>query len=45
MVAFPEEIYYRAGWIKAEQLKRLTQPLIKNSYSQYLQNVFKEKVL
>lgn len=43
-VACPEEICYRAGWIDAEQLERLAQPLIKNGYGQYLQSILKEKV-
>jgi len=43
-VACPEEICYRAGWIDAEQLKRLAQPLTKNGYGQYLQSLLKEKV-
>lgn len=43
-VACPEEICYRAGWINAEQLERLAQPLLKNGYGQYLKNLLKEKV-
>ncbi len=43
-VACPEEICYRAGWINAEQLERLAQPLLKNGYGKYLQNLLKEKV-
>lgn len=43
-VACPEEICYRAGWINAEQLERLAQPLLKNGYGQYLQNLLNEKV-
>jgi len=43
-VACPEEICYRAGWIDAEQLERLAQPLTKNGYGQYLQSLLKEKV-
>lgn len=43
-VACPEEICYRAGWIDAEQLERLAQPLLKNGYGQYLKNLLKEKV-
>ena len=35
-VACPEEIAYRAGWISAEQLVELAQPLAKNGYGQYL---------
>jgi Glucose-1-phosphate thymidylyltransferase (EC 2.7.7.24) len=43
-VACPEEICYRAGWINAEQLERLAQPLAKNGYGKYLQSLLKEKV-
>jgi glucose-1-phosphate thymidylyltransferase len=35
-VCCPEEIAYRAGWIHAEQLHKLAQPLAKNAYGQYL---------
>ncbi|WP_144967209.1 glucose-1-phosphate thymidylyltransferase RfbA [Pseudomonas sp. DE0010] len=43
-VACPEEICFRAGWINAEQLERLAQPLLKNGYGQYLRNLLNEKV-
>ncbi|NAT16225.1 glucose-1-phosphate thymidylyltransferase RfbA [Pseudomonas syringae] len=43
-VACPEEICFRAGWIDAAQLEKLSQPLIKNGYGQYLKNVLKEKI-
>lgn len=43
-VACPEEICFRAGWINAEQLERLAQPLLKNGYGQYLRNLLSEKV-
>jgi glucose-1-phosphate thymidylyltransferase len=36
MVACPEEIAYTQGWIDAEQLRKIAQPLAKNSYGQYL---------
>lgn len=39
MVACPEEIAWRAKWISTEQLVRLAQPIAKNSYGQYLQNL------
>jgi glucose-1-phosphate thymidylyltransferase len=42
-VACPEEIAYRAGWIDAEQLLRLAEPLKKNQYGQYLIQVAKSK--
>ena len=44
-VACPEEIAWRRGWIDAEQVKRLAQPLAKNGYGQYLLRLLNEKVL
>jgi glucose-1-phosphate thymidylyltransferase len=44
-VACPEEVAYRAGWITAEQLERLAQPILKNGYGQYLMRLLHEKVL
>ena len=38
-VACPEEIAFRQGWIDAEQLDRLAQPMIKNGYGQYLKRL------
>lgn len=38
-VACPEEIAYRQGWIDAEQVLRLAQPLAKNGYGQYLMSL------
>jgi glucose-1-phosphate thymidylyltransferase len=43
-VACPEEIAYRSGWINAAQLEKLAQPLLKNGYGQYLQQVLKDLV-
>lgn len=43
-VACPEEIAYRQQWINAEQLKKLAQPLAKNGYGKYLQNILNEKI-
>ena len=43
-VACPEEIAWRAGWIDAAQLQKLAQPLLKNGYGQYMQQLLKEKV-
>jgi glucose-1-phosphate thymidylyltransferase len=37
-----EEIAYRMGFISAEQLEKLAQPLIKSGYGQYLLNVLKD---
>jgi glucose-1-phosphate thymidylyltransferase len=36
MVACPEEIAYRQGWINAEQVTELAHPLSKTGYGQYL---------
>jgi len=35
-IACPEEIAYTSGWIDAEQLSRLAEPLKKNDYGRYL---------
>ncbi|WP_431260932.1 glucose-1-phosphate thymidylyltransferase RfbA [Roseateles chitinivorans] len=43
-VACPEEIAFRKGWITAEQLEQLAQPMLKNGYGQYLKQVLNEKV-
>ncbi len=43
-VACPEEIAFRSGWINAEQLEALAQPMLKNGYGQYLQGLLKDKV-
>ena len=43
-VACPEEIAYRKGFINAQQLEKLAQPLAKNGYGQYLQRLLKEGV-
>jgi glucose-1-phosphate thymidylyltransferase len=43
-VACPEEIAYRSGWITADQLEALAQPMLKNGYGQYLQRVLNDKV-
>jgi len=40
-VACPEEIAFRQGWVNAEQLLRLADPLKKNGYGQYLLNLVK----
>ena len=37
-------IAYRSGWISAEQLAALAQPMLKNGYGQYLQRVLLDKV-
>ena len=43
-VACPEEIAYRTGWIDAEQVRRLAQPMLKNGYGQYLLKVLNDTV-
>lgn len=45
VVACPEEIAYRRGWIDAEQVARLAAPLAKNGYGKYLQNLLLDRVL
>lgn len=42
-VACPEEIAYRAGWIDAEALERLAQPMLKNGYGRYLMQLLDQK--
>ena len=44
-VACPEEIAYRRGFIGAEQLEKLAQPLAKNGYGQYLMRLLQERKL
>lgn len=39
-VACLEEIAFNQGWITKEKLKELAQPMLKNSYGQYLLNLF-----
>jgi glucose-1-phosphate thymidylyltransferase len=44
MVACPEEIAYRKGWISAELVLKLATPLKKNAYGQYLKKILSEKL-
>ena len=44
MVACPEEIAYRQGWINAEHVLKLAAPLKKNAYGQYLEKMLTEKM-
>ena len=41
-VCCPEEIAYVNKWIDAEQLLKLSEPLAKTGYGQYLQNLIKQ---
>jgi glucose-1-phosphate thymidylyltransferase len=41
-IACPEEIAYRMGYIDAEQVRRLAQPLKKTTYGQYLLRLLQE---
>ncbi|MBQ3438104.1 MAG: glucose-1-phosphate thymidylyltransferase RfbA [Fusobacterium sp.] len=43
MVACPEEIAYRNGWITKEKVLELAKPLLKSEYGKYLENLIKEK--
>ncbi|MBI5926243.1 MAG: glucose-1-phosphate thymidylyltransferase RfbA [Aquabacterium sp.] len=43
-VACPEEIAFRSGWITAEQVQKLAQPMLKNGYGQYLLKVINDKI-
>jgi len=42
-ISCPEEIAWRQGWISDADLERLAQPLRKNGYGQYLQQILDEK--
>ena len=44
-VACPEEIAWHSGWIDAEQLERLADPMKKNGYGQYLLRLLQEAKL
>lgn len=43
-VSCPEEIAYRKGWIDAQTLKLLAQPMKNTSYGQYLINLLNEQI-
>ncbi len=44
MVACPEEIAYRQGWVTAADVHKLAAPLKKNAYGQYLEKILSEKL-
>jgi len=44
-IACPEEIAYRAGWISAEAVLRIAEPLQKSGYGQYLIAMLREQVI
>jgi glucose-1-phosphate thymidylyltransferase len=43
-IACPEEIAYRMGFIAAEDLRRLAQPLAKSGYGSYLLRILEERL-
>ena len=43
-VACPEEIAFRFGWISAQELEALAQPMLKNGYGRYLQQVLVDRI-
>ncbi len=43
-VGCPEEVAWRQGWIDADQLKQLAQPLLKSGYGTYLLQLLKENI-
>jgi glucose-1-phosphate thymidylyltransferase len=44
-IACPEEIAYRQGFITAEQLESLAQPISKSGYGQYLLSLLREPLI
>ncbi len=42
MVACPEEISYRNGWIDKDKIKELAKPLLKSEYGKYLLNLIEK---
>ncbi len=43
-IACPEEVAYRMGYIGADQMQELAQPLLKSGYGEYLLQVLEAKV-
>ena len=44
MVACPEEIAYRQGWITAAGVEKIASQMMKSGYGQYLQRILQEKI-
>ncbi|MEJ2767091.1 glucose-1-phosphate thymidylyltransferase RfbA [Mycetohabitans sp. B46] len=44
VVACPEEVAYRLGWIDADQLRKLAAPLANSQYGKYLQTVLTDQI-
>lgn len=44
MIACPEEIAFRSGWIDGEQVSKLAAPLARNAYGRYLLNLLTHQV-
>ena len=42
-VACLEGIAYRKGWITADKLKEVAQPMLKNDYGKYLMSILDER--
>ena len=43
-IACPEEIAFRRRWINEDQLEKLAEPMINNSYGQYLKHVLEKDI-
>ena len=43
-IACPEEIAYRKGWITADEVAQLAEPLRKTNYGTYLENLIRDDV-
>lgn len=41
-IACLEDIAYREGWITAERLREIAEPMRKNQYGQYLLKILEE---
>ena len=42
MISCPEEIAFRLGWITADQVRKVAEPMAKNEYGQYLLRLLDE---